>query len=139
MSKYICPLCNKIYYNVNDLASCTNKDAKAISEKEAELKRTKAKIESTKALLADYKVRIKQSYKNLSEMINKYNQAGLKLASLDPGSGAHCASSLTFSDDKNSSNFVDLRELNSQIKELDKRSYDEDKELNDLIEGIFGF
>lgn len=139
MSKYICPLCNKIYYNVNDLASCTNKDAKAISEKEAEVKRTKAKIESTKNLLADYKTRIKQSYKNLSDMISKYNQAGLKLASLDPGSGAHCASSLTFSDDKDSSNFVDLRELNSQIKELNNRSYDDDKELNDLIERIFGF
>lgn len=139
MSKYICPLCNKIYYNVNDLASCTNKDAKAISEKEAQVKRTKAQIESTKALLADYKTRIKQSYKSLSDMISKYNQAGLKLASLDPGSGAHCASSLTFSDDKDSSNFVDLRELNSQIKELNNRSYDDDKELNDLIERIFGF
>lgn len=138
MSKYICPLCNKIYYNVNDLASCTNKDAKAISEKEAEVKRTKAQIESTKALLTDYKTRIKQSYKSLSDLIDKYNQAGLKLANLDPGSGAHCASSLTFSDDKDSSNFVDLRELNSQIKELNNRSYD-DKELNDLIERIFGF
>ena len=138
MSKYICPLCNKIYYNVNDLASCTNKDAKAISEKEAKLKATEKQIADTKATLTEYKSKIKQAYSNLSDLIDKYNQAGLRLACLAPGTGAHCASSLSFSDDKDSSNFVDLRELNSQIKELNNRSYD-NRELNELIDRIFGF
>lgn len=73
MAKYVCPVCGKIWYNIQDLADCTAKDAKAEAEATAEKKRIEALKQSKMDALAAAKKDVDVSYAALKRKIDAYN------------------------------------------------------------------
>ena len=73
MAKYVCPVCGKIWYNIQDLADCTAKDAKAEAEATAEKKRVEALKQSKMDALAAAKKDVDVSYAALKRKIDAYN------------------------------------------------------------------
>lgn len=73
MAKYVCPVCGKIWYNIQDLADCTAKDAKAEAEATAEKKRIEALKQSKMDALAASKKDVDVSYAALKRKIDAYN------------------------------------------------------------------
>ena len=96
-SKYICPLCGKVYYNVDSLAECTARDAKAIRSKENKLREEKERKESLQKSLQNVKSDIDILVGQLRNKVNDYNTIGRKLISIDPKTDAHCSFNITFS------------------------------------------
>lgn len=73
MAKYVCPVCGKIWYNIQDLADCTAKDAKAEAEATAEKQRLEALKQSKMDALAAAKKDVDVSYAALKRKIDAYN------------------------------------------------------------------
>lgn len=99
MSEYICPLCGKKYWNVDSLAECTARDAKAIREKENKLEELKVQKETYNKALASRKKEIEDIVAKLQNKVNEYNTIGKKLVAIDPKTDAHCAFKISFTSD----------------------------------------
>lgn len=74
MAKYICPICGKIWYNVNDLADCVAADAKAENNKQFI---EKQRIED-KDKLAALRKEVDTAYATLKNKVTAYNTAAQK-------------------------------------------------------------
>lgn len=137
MSKYICPLCGATYYNVNDLANCTSKDAKAINEKENKIKEETKRKEKLRADLLVKKKEIESLTLQLQAKINSYNTIGRELASIDPKAAAHCTFSISYSE-KDST--FDKRDIIKEACKINPSEWDKSFEtLSDLIDKTFNF
>lgn len=74
MAKYTCPVCGKIWYNVNDLADCVAADAKAENNKQLI---EKQRIED-KDKLAALRKEVDTAYATLKNKVDAYNTAAQK-------------------------------------------------------------
>lgn len=74
MAKYTCPVCGKIWYNVNDLADCVAADAKAENSKQL---LEKQRIED-KDKLAALRKEVDTAYATLKNKVTAYNTAAQK-------------------------------------------------------------
>ena len=131
MSKYICPLCGKVHYDVDSLSACTARDAKAIREKEAKLKEKKSQTAVLQKSLSDKKKEIDALVVQLQNKVSEYNTIGRKLIAIDPKSDAHCCFSISFNSD-------DYSEINNAVKNAVKDIYNKISysDLDDLIDKI---
>lgn len=137
MAKYVCPLCNKIYYGVNELADCTARDAKAISEKEEQLKQTELQRQHLAKDLETKKAEIEVLYSQLLKKVREYNQLGIKLVSIDPKADAHCTTTLSFT--SGDANIFDARDIYKGESYFKNKNGRDKSDLDTLIDNIFNF
>ena len=131
MSKYICPLCGKVHYDVESLSACTARDAKAIKEKENKLKEKKSQADAFQKSLSDKKKEIDAIVAQLQNKVSEYNTIGRKLIANDPKSDAHCCFSISFNSD-------DYSEFNNVVKDAIRDVYNKaiSSDLDDLIDKL---
>lgn len=136
MTKYICPLCGKTYYDAKTMAGCAMKCANRIEDEKNKNEAEKAAILKE---LNEKKNEIKKDFNSLLTKVRDYNSLGTKLNALDNKTAAQCTASLDFSNNANpfiNTKNISKTEKDEIIAELDKIR---DKTLDELITSIFGF
>ena len=136
MSKYICPLCGKVHYDVESLSACTARDAKAIKEKENKLKEKKSQIDALQKSLSDKKKEIDAIVAQLQNKVSEYNTIGRKLIANDPKSDTHCTFSISFTTAEADKQFEKeaLEQFGKTLSRITSPTYKSD--LDDLIDKL---
>ena len=124
MAKYTCPVCGKIWYNVNDLADCVAADAKAENNKQLI---EKQRIED-KDKLAALRKEVDTAYATLKNKVTAYNTAAQKYnaAYVDKAAILDCS-------------YTSKVQRTKPIPENPWLNITEDGDLNDIIRSAFGY
>lgn len=124
MAKYTCPVCGKIWYNVNDLADCVAADAKAENSKQLI---EKQRIED-KDKLAALRKEVDTAYATLKNKVAAYNTAAQKYNSayVDKAAILDCS-------------YTSKVQRTKPIPENPWLNVVEDEDLGNVIRSAFGY
>lgn len=124
MAKYTCPVCGKIWYNVNDLADCVAADAKAENSKQLI---EKQRIED-KDKLAALRKEVDTAYATLKNKVTAYNTAAQKYNSayVDKAAILDCS-------------YTTKLQRTKSISDNPWLNVVEDEDLGNVIRSAFGY
>ena len=131
MAKYICPVCSKVWYNVNDLADCVAADAKAANDKAL----TEKQRIADKDELAALRKEVDKAYATLKAKTDAYNVAAQKYNGRYSDKAAILETTFASRLQKNSTNpWANVKQATDFLN-----GKSGDAELDKLIRNVFGY
>lgn len=137
--KYVCPICNSVWYNTSDLAKCVAKcdEIATKNKKEAE---AETKRKNCEKKLAEKKKIIDSIYSDLRKRVLEYNEIATELSKCG-GKTSTCDISLSYSN-KSTKDFADGEPVafkDYPWPDMRNCCCSNKDDLNEIIKEIFKF